>query len=172
MRTGRASGPVPSLVHRGDAFIPLFDLVVFLAVPTATRLARLAERERRRFGEAALAPGGAIHAIHTAFMAWAAAYDEGDLAMRSRRRQEAWLAAFPCPVLRLEEDASVEERLARVADGAGFLCASGGITPQPWRTFGVSRRPAAAGPGPPPALDTPSSQPRRWPLLLCHTPAA
>ena len=31
----------------GDAFIPLLDLVVFLAVPTATRLARLAERERR-----------------------------------------------------------------------------------------------------------------------------
>ena len=98
----------------GEMFVPLFDLVVFLWVPTPTRLARLAERERRRFGEAALAPGGVMHTIHTAFMAWAAAYDEGGPEIRSRRRHEAWLDRLPCPVLRLEADQSVEERVAEV----------------------------------------------------------
>lgn len=98
----------------GEPFIPLFDLVVFLTVPTPMRLARLAERERRRFGEAALAPGGVMHAIHAQFMAWAAGYDEGGIEMRSRQRHEAWLAALPCPVLRLEGEGSVEEQVAEV----------------------------------------------------------
>lgn len=40
----------------GDGFIPLLDLVIFLWVPPAARLARLAERARPRFGEAALTP--------------------------------------------------------------------------------------------------------------------
>jgi hypothetical protein len=46
-----------SLSDWGDRFIPLFDLVVFLWLPPAIRLARLAARERRLFGEEALAPG-------------------------------------------------------------------------------------------------------------------
>ena len=96
----------------GDPFIPLFDLVVFLSVPAATRIARLRDRERLRFGEVALAPGGVMHANHTAFMAWAAAYDDGGPDMRSRQRHERWLATLPCPVLRLEGEHSVAVNLA------------------------------------------------------------
>ena len=57
-----------------------------------------------------------MHATHTEFMSWAAAYDDGGMEMRSRRRHEAWLAALPCPVLRLEGEAPLEESLARVTD--------------------------------------------------------
>jgi adenylate kinase family enzyme len=103
-----------SLCGWGDAFIPLFDLVVFLWVPPEVRLARLAARERQQFGEAALAPGGRMHDIHTRFIAWAAEYDDGDLSMRSRRRHEQWLQTLPCPVLRLEGEESVAERLEAV----------------------------------------------------------
>ena len=103
-----------SLASWGDVFIPQSSLVIYLWVPPATRLARLAARERRLFGEAALAPGGRMHEIHTRFMAWAARYDTGDLSMRSRRRHEQWLAALPCPVVRLEGPGTVEEHVAAV----------------------------------------------------------
>ncbi|MGH2585028.1 MAG: AAA family ATPase [Dehalococcoidia bacterium] len=103
-----------SLCGWGDIFIPQFDLVVFLWVPPNLRLARLRERERRRYGDAALAPGGAMHETYEAFMAWAAAYDDGDLTIRSRKLQEDWLRRLPCPVLRLEGDESIEQRLAQL----------------------------------------------------------
>jgi len=103
-----------SLCGWGDIFIPLFDLVVFLAIPSEVRLARLRARERRLYGEEALAPGGRMHEIHTAFMAWAAGYDDGDLTMRSRRRHEAWLQELPCPVLPLEGVGTVAENLEAV----------------------------------------------------------
>jgi adenylate kinase family enzyme len=103
-----------SLCGWGDIFIPLFDVVVFLWVPPSIRLSRLQERERQRYGDNAIAPGGPLHTSFTAFMAWAAAYESGDMQMRSRQRHEQWLRELPCPVLRLEGQQSVEESLARV----------------------------------------------------------
>lgn len=91
-----------SLCGWGDIFIPRFELVIFLLVLTEIRLARLTARERRRYGTEALAPGGALHASHVAFINWATVDDEGGDDMRSRRQHEQWLAALPCPSLRLE----------------------------------------------------------------------
>jgi adenylate kinase family enzyme len=103
-----------SLCGWGDVFIPQFELVVFLWVPPAVRLARLRARERQRYG-AAVEPGGPLRKRFEAFMAWAAGYDEGlDVPERCRQLHEQWLAALPCPVLRLEDAASVEERLERI----------------------------------------------------------
>ena len=107
-----------SLFGWGDVFIPLFDLVVFLYVPADLRMARLRAREIARYGEAAIGPGGAMHAASTAFLQWAAGYDEGDLEQGSEYRclrvHNAWLAALPGPVLRLEGEATVEANVARV----------------------------------------------------------
>ncbi len=105
-----------SLCGWGDIFIPRFPLVIFLRVPQEIRLARLKEREQRRYGADALAPGGAMHEAHMAFLNWAAAYDEGNEDMRSRRRHERWLAALPCPCLRLEGPLTVAEQLARLEE--------------------------------------------------------
>src|SRR6185503_15956611 len=58
-----------------------FDLVVFLWVPTEVRLARLRERELRELGR-----------VDEDFLAWAAAYDDGGVEMRSRVVHERWLA--------------------------------------------------------------------------------
>jgi adenylate kinase family enzyme len=107
-----------SLFGWGDVFIPLFDLVVFLYIPADLRMARLRAREITRYGEAAISPGGAMHAGSIAFLQWAAGYDEGDLEEGSEYRclrvHNAWLAALPGPVLRLEGAATVEANLARV----------------------------------------------------------
>jgi adenylate kinase family enzyme len=103
-----------SLCGWGDDLIPRFDLVVFLWVPPETRLARLRAREHERYGAAALAPGGSLYEEHEAFMAWAAAYDEGGLDIRSRWRHEAWVSRLSCPVLRLMDAGTTEEHVAEV----------------------------------------------------------
>lgn len=110
-----------SLCGWGDMFIPLFDVVVFLWVPPKTRLARLLARERGRYGEAAISPGGALHDDHLKFMAWTAGYDDGDLTMRSRRLHEDWPQRFPCPVVRLEGQETLEERLHQLVQLLGEL---------------------------------------------------
>jgi adenylate kinase family enzyme len=115
-----------SLCGWGDVFVPQFELVVFLWVPPAERLARLRTREQQRYG-AAIAPGGPLHARFEAFMAWAAGYDaELDVPERCRRLHEQWLAALPGPVLRLEDTATVEERLARIEYHLGRQRPGGG----------------------------------------------
>jgi adenylate kinase family enzyme len=103
-----------SLCGWGDIFVPLFDLVVFCAVPPDVRLARLRARERERYGDEAIAPRGRLRAKYEAFIAWAASYDDGPAVERSRAMHEAWLAALPCPVVRLEDTDGVETRLKRV----------------------------------------------------------
>ncbi|WP_343717762.1 AAA family ATPase [Inquilinus sp.] len=103
-----------SLISWGDPLIPRFDLVVFLYIPPALRLARLRTREIERYGAAALAPGGAMHATHHAFLDWAEAYDVGTRVGRNLEAHNAWLSRLPCPVLRIEGDTTVEERVRRV----------------------------------------------------------
>ncbi len=54
----------------GEALITHVDLIVFVVTPTPVRLERLAEREKKRFGDR-IAPGGDIHEIHVALREWA-----------------------------------------------------------------------------------------------------
>jgi adenylate kinase family enzyme len=103
-----------SLCGWGDAFIPHFDLVVFLSVPSDVRLARLTARERERYGDDAIAPGGRLRAKYETFITWAASYEEGSPVERSRRMHEEWLAKVPCPVLRLEDTDVVETRVKTI----------------------------------------------------------
>jgi adenylate kinase family enzyme len=102
-----------SLAGWGDPLIARFDLVVFLFVEPAIRLARLNERERRRYGDA-IAPGGPMHETHVAFMRWSAAYDSAGMEMRSRALHEAWLARLPGAVLRLDGAQPIETLVERV----------------------------------------------------------
>jgi adenylate kinase family enzyme len=106
-----------SLCGWGDPLIPEFEVVVFLLVPTPVRLARLRAREIERYGRQAIAPGGALHEAHVEFLEWAGRYDTGDPEMRSRAMHEAWLAALPCSVVRLEGDLSIVEQRERIWAG-------------------------------------------------------
>jgi hypothetical protein len=103
-----------SLCGWGDALIPEFDLVVFLAIPAAIRMARLAAREIERYGTRAIAPGGELRQAHLDFLDWARRYDSGDLTIRSRALHEAWLSDLPSRILNVEGDLSTDERLARI----------------------------------------------------------
>jgi len=92
----------------------LFELVVFLLLPTELRLARLQAREEVTFGKAAISPGGGQYEPYREFIDWAARYDTAGDEQRSRVRHEAWLAALACPVLRIEGDTATDERVHRV----------------------------------------------------------
>lgn len=104
-----------SMMGWGEVFVPRLDLAVFLRVPSDVRMARLMERERRRYG-AQIEPGGAMHAAHLEFVEWARNYEQPGFSGRSLERHRAWLAALPCPVLEIAGTPSVEESLERVLD--------------------------------------------------------
>lgn len=101
-----------SLDGWGDALIPRFELVVLLEVATPVRLSRLRDRESRRFGAVATAPGGWRHEETEDFIEWASHYDDGTREGRTRARHEAWVAALPCPVLRLDGVRPLDELVA------------------------------------------------------------
>ena len=92
-----------SIYGWGSQVEDAFDLVVFLYLPAAVRVERLRWREIERYGTA-----------DPAFLKWASEYDDGPSEGRSLAKHNAWLAQRSCPVLRLEEDLTVAERLALV----------------------------------------------------------
>ena len=103
-----------SLDGWGDPIIPLFDLVVFLYVPTPVRLERLRAREAQRFGAEVVGPGGARNQQVEAFIEWASHYDDGTREGRNLARHQAWLATLPCRVQRLDGTRHLPELVKEV----------------------------------------------------------
>jgi adenylate kinase family enzyme len=91
-----------SLDDWGSAVVPLFDLAVFVQVPTGIRVQRLREREARHFGRDATSPGGWRYQETEDFIDWASHYDYGTDMGRSLPRHLAWLDTLTCPVMRLD----------------------------------------------------------------------
>ena len=94
-----------SVMNWGAELEEAFSLVVFLTLDTEIRVARLREREIARFGRA-----------DAQFLEWAAQYEEGRMAGRSRALHEKWLSERSCSILRLDGDLSVAERVVRVTE--------------------------------------------------------
>lgn len=97
----------------GDIFIPLFDLVVFLWKPIDIRIARITERETKKYGTE-INPGGKRHESFMDFINWAKQYDTGEPNMRSLAQHEEWMKKITCPVIRIEEDLSLEDTVELV----------------------------------------------------------
>jgi uridine kinase len=93
-----------SVVGWGRPIEDAFDLIVLLEAPTDIRLERLRLREMAEAGQ-----------VDDDFIAYAAAYDDGGLDIRSRTRQELWIAAHSCPVLRLDGTEPVADNVALVS---------------------------------------------------------
>jgi adenylate kinase family enzyme len=103
MFLGRATWVLSgSLDGWGDPIVAHFDLVVFLHTAQAIRMQRLRAREATRYGANAVASGGGRHHETEDFIEWASRYDDGDFNVRSLQKHQAWLAALPCRVLRLD----------------------------------------------------------------------
>ena len=92
-----------SIVGWGPEIEDAFDLVVFLYLPAEIRIERLKAREAARDGVA-----------DPSFLEWAAQYDQGPPEGRSLAKHLAFLAARPCPILRLDQNQTVEESLSAI----------------------------------------------------------
>lgn len=103
-----------SLCGWGNFTIPMFDLVVFLYLPSDIRIQRLRMREIKRYGHGIEEPIHPRHHDYKAFIEWAMAYDEGGLDIRSKSSHEKWIATLPCPVVRIEGDRTITENLKTV----------------------------------------------------------
>jgi adenylate kinase family enzyme len=103
-----------SLDDWGRPIVPLFDLVVFVRVPTAVRLQRLRDREARHFGPNAISPGGWRHEETEAFIAWASHYDDGTREGRNLPRHLKWLDTLSCPVMRIDGTRSIPDLVMEI----------------------------------------------------------
>lgn len=92
-----------SVVKWGGDVEDSFDLIVFLYLDAAIRVERLRKREVEKLGHA-----------DPEFLEWAAQYDAGPKEGRSLAKHRAWLQERRCPILELEGDMSVNDRVAAV----------------------------------------------------------
>ena len=93
----------------GESLIERFDHVVFLTVDPEIRIDRLKRREAARKRET-------NDAAQREFFEWARGYDDPNFSGRSRARHERWLAALPCPVLRLDSAETVPRQADAVTE--------------------------------------------------------
>jgi len=75
-----------------------FTCIVFLYVPTSTRIERLRIRELARFGSR-IEEGGDMHDSHKGFIEWASRYDLGDVDGKTLAKHETYLLNQRCTVL-------------------------------------------------------------------------
>jgi adenylate kinase family enzyme len=92
---------------------PLYQLIVYLRLSVDSRMARLREREHKRYGER-IATSGDLAGAHADFLAWAERYDSAGPEQRSRAAHEAWFATQAAPILRFDSAAAVEQLVDEV----------------------------------------------------------
>ncbi|MFK7979918.1 MAG: AAA family ATPase [Saprospiraceae bacterium] len=102
-----------SMVSWGTAWASAFDLYVFLYLPREIRMQRLKDREIERYGPA-LKTNEKFRADSKAFLEWASQYDDGTFQGRSLAIHLDWIKKLDGKVLKIEGDATVEERVERI----------------------------------------------------------
>ncbi|MBE1282039.1 MAG: hypothetical protein GJ676_01890 [Rhodobacteraceae bacterium] len=102
-----------SLDSWSDGIAHRFTLAVFVELETKERLTRLEAREERRLGGWASATPGERAAVK-GFLDWAAGYDTGVFAGRSRDRHLHWMQGLACPVMHLNAAAPVEDLVSQI----------------------------------------------------------
>jgi adenylate kinase family enzyme len=104
-----------SVINWGTEWIDKFDLVVFLYIPREIRMERLMQREIKRYGDK-LTIDPVIIESHKKFLDWAYGYDDNTTTGRNLKAHKDWLAKLTCPLLEIEGDTKVEERIKLVLD--------------------------------------------------------
>jgi len=95
-----------------DVVAPI-TAAVFLYLPAEVRMARLRARETERYGNR-IGPGGDMYEASSAFLAWAERYEFAGLEQRSLATHRAWMRTLSVPVLELDGDLTVDERVEGV----------------------------------------------------------
>lgn len=98
-----------------EPFLPLFDLAVYVTMPTEIRIERLNRRELKRFGSRIL-EGGDMYDNHREFIEWAATYDSAGTDQRSCALHEEWINRLSCTVLRVDGTQDYHCTAAQIAE--------------------------------------------------------
>jgi len=102
-----------SLVSWGNQIKKLFDLAIYLYVPTEVRLERLAEREKQNFSQR-IQLGGDMYENHLKFMDWASGYDQSEFNGRSFQKHRSWMKTLECPIIKYEGEFDLEDLALKV----------------------------------------------------------
>jgi adenylate kinase family enzyme len=87
-----------SLVDWGDELISYFTLAIRVVTDKKVRIERLKDREKKHFGSR-IDIGGDMYQNHVEFIEWAAAYDTGNINMRSKLKHDQWEKLLKCKQL-------------------------------------------------------------------------
>lgn len=90
-----------------------FDLSVFLYIPPAIRIRRLQERELERYGDI-IYTDRERNKLYNEFIEWARGYDELITNSRSLHSHKNWMNNIKTPLLFIEGDTTVKERMELV----------------------------------------------------------
>jgi adenylate kinase family enzyme len=99
-----------SLINWGLEWQSYFNLVVFLYVPPQIRIQRLQDREIQRYG-AAIFDDFERAARYQQFLTWATGYDDNSTTGRNINAHRNWLNLVQCPVLEINGDTTVAQRV-------------------------------------------------------------
>jgi len=90
-----------------------FDLSVFLYIPQPIRLQRLMAREKERYGDI-IHTDPARNKQYNEFINWASGYDDNTTQGRTLSAHQNWIKTRKEPVLIIDGDTTVEERMASI----------------------------------------------------------
>jgi adenylate kinase family enzyme len=90
-----------------------FDLSVFLYIPQEVRLQRLKDRELERYGDI-IYTDRERNRLYNEFIEWAQGYDELITNSRSLHSHKNWMNKLETPLLVIEGDTTVEERVGMI----------------------------------------------------------
>lgn len=102
-----------SLVGWGDELIPDITFAIRVVTDTDTRLQRIKQREKARFG-ARIEQGGDMYETHVEFLKWASEYDTGGINMRSKLRHDEWQKLLTCPICIVDGSESFENNYIKI----------------------------------------------------------
>lgn len=102
-----------SLVSWGDEWLTMFDLVVFLYIPHDIRMQRLHNREIERYGDKIFTDPFRAEQ-YKKFTDWATGYDDNTTNGRNLNVHKLWLNKATCPILTIEGDTTVAERIGLI----------------------------------------------------------
>ncbi len=104
-----------SICSWGDPLLHHFTLAIFLYLDSDIRIARMLEREQRRYGDRIL-PGGDMHTQHCEFIEWARSYDTATAPVRSLDLHQNWMRKLKCPIIQLDTARSTGELVGEILD--------------------------------------------------------
>ncbi|WP_183562739.1 adenylate kinase [Mucilaginibacter sp. SP1R1] len=99
-----------SVINWAPLWLTTFNLVVFLYIPHNLRMQRLKAREIERYGTGIFTDADMANK-YQAFTQWASGYDDNTTNGRNLQAHKTWLGKLSCPILEINGDTTVAERM-------------------------------------------------------------